>query len=93
MAENIIDVEEGREFFEDLLCALDLSGMSAARNRNSEERSPSRTPIDSPSPSSPLSDRYEPDSTTGRLPVQDEGDQEDEDDASKKRPSSRKNKR
>jgi len=93
MAENLIDVEKGREFFQSLLCALDLSGISAARNRNTEERSPGLTPIDSPSSSSPLSDRYEPDSTTGRLPVQDEEDQEDDDDASKKRPSSKKNKR
>lgn len=93
MAENLIDVEKGREFFQNLLCALDLSGVSAADNRNTEERSPGLTPIDSPSPSSPVSDRYEPDSTTGRLPVQDEDDKEDEDAASKNGPSSKKNKR
>jgi hypothetical protein len=93
MPEKLINVETGREFFQNLLCALDLSGMSAARNRNTEERSPGLTPIDSPSPPSPLSDRYEPDSTTSRLPVQDEEDEEDEDDTSKKGPSSKKNKR
>lgn len=93
MAENTMDVERGREFFQELLCALDLSGISSARSRNAEGRSPGLTPIDSPSPSSPLSDRYEPYSTTGRLPVQDEEDQEDENDASKRRPSSKKNKR
>ena len=93
MAENTINVESGRAFFQNLLCALDLSGMSATRNRNTEERSPGLTPIDSPSPSSPLSDRYEPDSTTGRLPVQDDEDQEDEGNTSNERPSSKKHKR
>lgn len=93
MTENMDAVGKGNEFFQDLLCALDLSKVSAVRNKNPEERSPGLTPIDSPSPSSPLSDRYEPDSTTGRLPVQDDEDEEDENEAARKNQSPKRKKR
>jgi hypothetical protein len=86
MTENMNVVEGSHEFLQELLCSRDFSEVwGAARNKNSEERSPGLTPIDSPSPSSPLDDRYDPDTTTGRLPVQDDQDEEDADEAARKK--------
>ena len=53
----------------------------SVRRPDDSSSGPGLTPIDSSSPSSPTDRRIEPDRTTGRIPAQDEED----DDARKRR--------
>jgi hypothetical protein len=64
--------------------------MTTRRNRKSEDlsRGPGMTPIDNPEPDI-SDDSHEPNSTTGRLPSQDE----DSDPTEKKQPTTRGTKR
>ena len=64
--------------------------MTTRRSRKSEDlsRGPGMTPIDNPEPDI-SDDSHEPNSTTGRLPSQDE----DRDEMEKKQPSTRGTKR